>query len=91
MKAPKKFIKLIEDEENVDEIIDWILEVSSEEMEVNNIHIIDKPAGECQGDYEYCNQVVHSTESGVYGFSGTYYHKFKNSSLWLAYEYYMCG
>ena len=33
MKAPKKFIKFIEEEKNIDEIIDWIMEVSDEEME----------------------------------------------------------
>ena len=89
MKAPNKFIKYIEDEINADEIIDWILEVSNEEMGVDDIYIADKPTGEYQGEHEYCNQEEHATESGVYAFSGTYYHKFEDSNLWLAYEYYM--
>jgi hypothetical protein len=89
MKAPNKFIKFIEDEINADEIIDWIMEASDEDMEVSNIHIASKPTGDCQGEYEYCNQAEHENENGIYAYSGTYYHKFEDSNLWLAYEYYM--
>ena len=99
MKAPKRFIKFIEQEKNIDEIIDWIMaasdeemEVSHEEMEVLYVGLADKPTGDCQGDYEYCDQVEHAcAESGVYAFSGRYYHKFEDSDLWLVYEYYMCA
>lgn len=89
MKAPNKFIKFIEDEIDADEVRDWILEVSNEDMEVSNIHITSKPTGDCQGEYEYCIQVEHASENGVYAYSGVYYHKFEDSNLWLAYEYYM--
>ena len=88
MRAPNKFIKFIEDEINADEIIDWILEVSGDVENVSNIHIADKPTGDCLGDNEFCNQVEHGCENGVYAYSGTYYHKFEDSNLWLAYEYY---
>ena len=89
MKAPNGFIDFIKKSINKHEIIDWILEVSDVDMEVSNIHIANKPTGEYQGGYEYCNQGYHTTESGIYTFSGTYYHQFENSNLWLAYEYYI--
>lgn len=56
MKAPKRFIKFIEQEKNIDEVIDWIMEVSDEETEVLYVGLADKPTGDCQGDYEYCDQ-----------------------------------
>lgn len=89
MKAPNKFIEFIEKSIAGYEIVDWILEVSNEDMEVSNIQIANEPTGEYQGEHEYCNQEEHATESGVYAFSGTYYHKFEGSNLWLAYDYYM--
>lgn len=89
MKAPKIFIKYINEEKNINEIIDWVMTVSGEEMDVETVYVTDKPKGDCQGDYEYCDQVTNSSESGIYAFSGTYYHKFEDSDLWLAYEYCM--
>ena len=89
MRAPKRFIKLIEQEKNIDEVIDWVMQASYEVMEVSYVGLADKPTGDYQGDYEYCDQVEHASESGVYAFSGRYYHKFKDSDLWLVYEYYM--
>ena len=89
MRAPNIFIKFIEGEINADKIIDWISEVSGDAMNVSNIHIADKPTGDCQGDNEYCYQEEHATESGTYAYSGAYYHKFEDSKLWLGYEYYI--
>ena len=91
MKAPKRFIKFIEQETNINEIFDWIMEISDEEMEVKKIYIVDEPMGEWEDDYEYCYQVEHASESGVYAYGGTYYHKIEDSDLWLAYEYYTCA
>ena len=91
MKAPKKFIEYINKEKNLNEIIDWIMAASGEEMDVSIVYVTDKPTGDCQGDYEYCDQVEHASESGVYAFSGRYYHKFEDSDLWLVYEYCMCA
>lgn len=88
MKAPKRFIKLIENDE-LEEVKKWIENHGGDDCFIETIYISKKPQGERQSDYEYCYQETHSSESGVYAYSGVYYHKFEDSEDYLAYEFYI--
>lgn len=88
MKAPNRFIELIE-ECKLEEVVDWIINASDEMMDIRYIEIVEEPQGDYQDDDEYCDQYEVSSNSGVYAYNGIYYHKIEDSDLWLSYEYYM--
>jgi len=88
MKAPNRFIELIEDRK-LKEVVDWITDISDEMMDIGQIEIVEEPRGDYQDDDEYCDQYELSSEAGVYAYNGIYYHKIEDSDWWLSYEYYM--